>query len=389
MVCHQRRLSEYGKNIISALRRHIDLFIAFVFAVGSLGYAGKSAAVIPYIQWETLGVLFSLMVVLAGLKEAGTIRFLSVELLKRCHGTRQIIACFTMICFFVSMIMTNDAVLLTCVPMSLAILQDIGQQENMIFMAVMETLAANMGSALLPSGNPQNIYLYFHYHLSLGGFLSVTIPMVALAGGMLYLFIRRHPSRDIGQTAVPSYILSARETRIFLLLLCVVAASVLRVIPWTISFVLTFFGAALIRPRLLKGVDWKLLALFCFLFIGVGNLSHQPSFSSWAMHLVEGHELWAGILVSQFISNVPAAVLLSQYTSHGLALVMGTNIGGMGTLIASMASLISFRAITRVPGIRRSEYLLQFTVWNVIFLLIEIGFVYMLLQIFPALARMI
>ncbi len=349
--------------------KHGDLVLAGLLSLASWWAAGESRAILPYIKWDVLAVLFALMLVLGGLRKLGAIEAVCGLILETCHTARSVVLFFTAACFFVSMLITNDAALLIFVPESIAILRRLGLSQYMIHAVVMETLAANLGSTLLPSGNPQNLYLYFHYQLGFADFLAVTLPITAVSACLLYGACRLIPSTPVPVIRPPLFFVRGRRFFFYAGLFFLIGTVILRLLPIEILAVVPL-AIVCIDRSLFGEADWKLLALFIVLFVGVGNLEHFPLISETIHSRMAGAELEAGILASQLISNVPAAVLLSGYTENGLALVAGTDIGGLGTLIASMASLISFRCYTQVEGHRTWDYLKSFTLWNLGFLLI-------------------
>lgn len=347
--------------------RNGDLFAAGLFAALSFLAAGGEGAVLPYIQWDVLALLLALMLVLAGLRRMGAVEAACLLALESCRTVRAAAFFFTAACFVSSMFITNDAALLVFVPESILLLSRLGLKRYVPFVVVLETLAANLGSMLLPSGNPQNLYLYFHYQMEFGEFLAVTAPLAAVSGLLLFLAARRLPSQPIPPIRPPVLSLRGGKLLLYLFLFLLVGAVILRLCP--VYMLAVLFAAVLLADRSLFGrADWKLLFLFVCLFVGVGNLERQPFISELVRSGISGWNLEAAVLLSQCISNVPAAVLLSGYTDDGAALVAGTNIGGLGTLIASMASLISFRCYTAMEGHDTRGYLKLFTLWNLAFL---------------------
>lgn len=349
--------------------RNGDLTGAVLFSLSAWWAAGEDRAMFPYIKWDVLAVLFSLMLVLGGLRKLGAIEAVCGLILETCRTARHVVLFFVGACFFVSMFITNDAALLIFVPESIVVLQRLGLGRFIIHAVVMETLAANLGSTLLPSGNPQNLYLYFHYQLGFGEFLAVTLPITVISAALLYGACRLVPAASVPIIHPPLFFVRGRHFFLYTGLFFLIGAVILRLLPMEILVIVPLVIAVTDRS-LFRRADWKLLLLFIVLFVGVGNLENFPLVSESIRNRMTGWELEAGILMSQFISNVPAAVLLSGYTDQGLALVAGTDIGGLGTLIASMASLISFRCYTQMEGHRTWAYLKSFTLWNLGFLLI-------------------
>lgn len=356
----------FQKSCLSFLKGRADLAAAALFGAFSYSAAGSGRAIWPYLDWRLLSLLFCLMIVTGGLRQCGVLERVCFLFLRHCRTAREISLFFTGAAFFSSMVITNDAALLVFVPETILLLWRSGRRDWIAPAVVWETIAANLGSMLFPMGNPQNLFLYFHYHMEFLPFLRLTLPYTALALLLLFgaAWCRKNAPAEAGMDKKP---VQRKEAALLTGLFLVVVLAVLRLIPWEGALVLTIL-AVWRRPALLGGADSHLLLLFAFLFIGVGNLQHVPLLSEMIRSFTEGHELAASVLLSQVISNVPAAVLLSGYTEHAEALVVGTDIGGLGTLIASMASLISFRLCSKVPGLSMGRYLLLFTGWNLAFL---------------------
>lgn len=363
-----RSLRKYSWSL---LKGRADLAGAALFGAAAYGAAGSGRAIWPYLDWRLLSLLFCLMIVTGGLRQCGLLERLCFFFLRRCVTARQISLFFTMAAFFSSMVITNDAALLVFVPETILLLWRSGRRDWIAPAVVWETMAANLGSMLFPMGNPQNLFLYFHYRMGFLPFLGMTLPYTVLS--FLLLFAAAWCRRDEpAGAALEKRPVQRKEGALLGGLFLVIVLAVLRLIPWEGALLLTIL-AVWRRPALLGGADSHLLLLFAFLFIGVGNLQHVPFLSEEIRSFTAGHELAAAVLLSQVISNVPAAVLLSGYTENARALVVGTDLGGLGTLIASMASLISFRLCSKVPGLAMGRYLLLFSGWNLAFLAVLSG----------------
>ena len=229
---------------------------------------------------------------------------------------------------------------------------------------VLETIAANLGSMMTPIGNPQNLYLYMSRGLALGDFVQTLLPYalvsyILLALGTLLLPAQR---RETAQESAPA--LARDRLVLYLVLLAVCLLSVLKVLPAWVAAVVVALAVALRQPDLLGKVDWALLATFLCFFIFVGNVKAAPVVSQTLEQLLTGRETLVAVVCSQVISNVPATLLLAPFTQNVTGLLLGVNLGGLGTLVASLASLISFKLYGRSQGAQRGRYLLLFTVAN-------------------------
>ena len=267
------------------------------------------------------------------------------------------------------MAITNDVALLTFVPFSLEVLTLAGREERAVPVVVFQTVAANLGSMATPIGNPQNLYLYAQSGRGLGDFLALMLPYTLLSGLMLLLCLL--PGRSAPWPVWPrrgGALLRRRRTGMYLLLFLASVSSVAKLLPvWLLTAAVVVCVLAADR-RVLRRVDWSLLLTFAAFFVFIGNMGRVPAFRSLLEQAISGHELVTAVCASQVISNVPAALLLSGFTSEWDALIVGTNLGGLGTLIASMASLISYKFFVREHPQKRGAYLLFFTGANLLFL---------------------
>ena len=333
--------------------------------------------VLSHIDFGTISILFCLMAVVAGFTELGYMDALAEGLVKRAKTQRMLLLSLTMACFLISMFVTNDVALIVMVPFTMRILKSIGCEHKLIKAVVLETIGANLGSMLTPIGNPQNVYLYQTYKMNLGGFFGA-VWYFALASAILLVVIwlldRDGKAQVIlNNSSKGQFMESERKrkvlyTALYGILFLVCLLTVLNILPFYWSLIITVVGIGVSNFGLFRQVDYGLLIKFVMLFIVVGNLSNIPVIRNNLDTFVSGNEFFAGIGLSQCFSNVPAAILLSGFTTNGTALLQGVNVGGLGTLIASMASMISLEAYGKGEGARKKAYIAQFTGYNLLFL---------------------
>lgn len=278
------------------------------------------------------------------------------------------------------MFITNDVALLTFVPLAIAILQRFGQK-RLIFVVALQTVAANLGSMLMPTGNPQNLYLYSYYNFSMANFLKVTAPITLIS--LVFITIASLLGKNsFVQVDFPerARIKEIKKLYLYLLLFLLCLLTVFGVLNYWVVFFIVCLTLIVVDRTTLKKIDYSLLLTFIFFFIFVGNLERIERVSVVISQAIAGREYLLSILICQVVSNVPAAIMLSGFTENGEALVLGSNIGGLGSLIASLASLISFRLYTRSKGAQGKKYFLCFTGINLILLVLLaiIGFVFFL-----------
>ena len=274
------------------------------------------------------------------------------------------------------MLITNDVALITFVPLAIIIFDKMNtklKERWLIPVVVMQTIAANLGSMLTPIGNPQNLYLYAKSGISLVDFIILMLPYTLLAFVLLLLFgifatrsQKEKLSINLNSQNAP---LAKRKIVIYLILFILCILTVAKVLSNWITFIIVFITALLMERQVLKKVDYSLLLTFVGFFIFIGNMGRMPAFCSFLEKVITGNEIITAVVASQAISNVPAALLLSGFTKNYEALIIGTNIGGLGTLIASMASLISFKYIAKETPQMKGKYFLNFTITNILFLL--------------------
>ena len=367
-------------SIKSFIQKEIVLSVSFVLAALSCIFVKPDILYVDYIDFRTLCILLSLMITMAGFQQQGVFLQIGKNLAGRMHSMRGVSIILIALCFFSSMFITNDVALLTFVPFSIITLSISGQQKLFIDVIVLETVAANLGSMLTPLGNPQNLYLYSLSGMTLTEFIMLMLPYSIAAGILLIIFavfmVKPEPAsiQEAGDFSASKQrnLLIIMYTLTFLMSLLVV----IRVLPYQAGLLAVLLPVLLFDREILKKPDYSLLFTFIFLFIFIGNIKRIPFLSELLKELVKLNETGISILLSQFISNVPAAILCSGFTENIPNLIIGTNLGGLGTLIASMASLISFKqyCTTEKPDAKR--YLLRFTAVNVIFLIAMVGILY-------------
>lgn len=363
------------KQILAFFKEETVLCIACLLALLSAFIVPPDAAYASYIDFRTLFILFCLMTVMAGLQGIGLFRMLAQTMLSKVRSMRQLVPILILLCFFSSMVMTNDVALITFVPFTFIVLDLAGEGKktaHAIPIVVMQTIAANLGSMLTPIGNPQNLYLYEVSALPLPDFLLLMLPYTAASGILLLLWSIRYTRKDGASLTVAfrekAAISSRKKLVLYLILFVLSLLTVAHVVHELVTLAAVLLTVLLMDRDVLRRVDYSLLVTFAGFFIFIGNMGRIPAFCDLLGSMIAGHETITAVASSQIISNVPAALLLSGFTEEYTALIIGTNLGGLGTLIASMASLISFKAIGRELPSVKGKYLGVFTLWNLVFL---------------------
>lgn len=364
------------KVLLQFIKKEIVLTVAILLAIVSSIWNPPSKTYLEFIDFRVLGILLSLMLVMAGLQENGVFHILGRKLVERCTNTRKLGFVLVFLCFFSSMLLTNDVALITFVPFAILTLRMTGKEKLLIPIVTAQTIGANLGSMLTPMGNPQNLYLYGLSKMSFMDFLCLMLPYTLVAGFVLLLFVLVQKKENLlldmemeketkGQGKW-----NKRQVIIYLILFGVCISSVLRLVEWYVVLVIVVLFILILDWRILKKADYCLLFTFIGFFVFIGNISAISSIRDMLLHVLNGKEILIAIGASQIISNVPAAILLSGFTNNYEALIIGTNLGGLGTLIASMASLISYKQLVNVLPEHKGKYLICFTAANVLFLAI-------------------
>lgn len=363
------------KRIYNYLKKDAVLTISWVLAIISMLFIKPDKAYAGYIDWRSLGILWSLMIITKGYMQNGIFEKIGHALLARTRKMWQLIAVLVGLNFFSSMIITNDVSLITFVPFAIMMLKQCGRQELMIPVVVLQTIAANLGSMLTPIGNPQNLYLYGLAGTGIGEFIMWLLPYTIVSALLLVISIlliknkneiiciEDTDSEAAHNTSVPRVM---AYSVLFILALLVVA----RVLTWYILAAAVLITVLLLEKNVLAKADYALLLTFIGFFIFTGNMGRVEPVAHFLAGIVNSRELEVGIITSQCISNVPAALLLSGFTDNIKNLSIGVNIGGLGTLIASMASLISYKLYANEVPEKKGKYFAVFTVYNIIFLVV-------------------
>ena len=352
------------KKVWNFIRREAVLSIAFVCALVSALFVPPDKAYIGYIDFRVLGILFSLMAVVSLLQSCGAFQALAGRLLSGERSVRGVFAALVLLPFFASMLITNDVALLSFVPFAVLVLTAMGREDALGRILVLQTLAANLGSMATPVGNPQNLFLFSHYGLGAGAFFRLIVPFAALS--LILLLPALWNARGRAQVSLPPAEFDKKRAWIgaglFVLCLC----GVFRVVNWVYLVWVTAAVVFVLDRGILRRVDWALLATFVCFFVFSGNLGRMEAVRRLLEALMDKNALLASAAASQIISNVPAVVLLAPMTDNWRALLLGVDIGGLGTPVASLASLITLKLYMAVPGARTGRYLLLFTVMNLL-----------------------
>ncbi len=342
-----------------------------LFSIALLIALASSIITVPkmeYIDWKVMCCLFNLSAILLALEELHVLDRISIQILSSCQCQRSLSLVLVTLTFISAMFITNDMALLTMVPLTLVIAKKAGFDPG--FTVILQALGANIGSSLTPIGSPQNLFLFSYYQLSLYQFLIIMLPFVLL--GAVWLWILNHltDKNPLDFELERAERVSRKRVIPYLLLFAAAFLSVIRVLDYRAVTIMVLLALVLWDRHLFRRIDYCLLGTFVCFFIIVGNISHIDSLSTFFSQtcMSSAGSYMGSILLSQVVSNVPSAIFISHFTRQWEAVLLGVNVGGLGTLIASMASVIAYRLYKR--EYTTPSYLGKFLFYNFISLMV-------------------
>ena len=363
-------LKKIFKKILYFATNQFILSIATLATLITCIFVPVDAEYLTYFNWRTLATLFCTLAVVCAFSHIHVFEILSRTIVQKLHTLRNAVLGLVTITFIGSMILANDMALLTFLPLGFYVLNSTNNREAMAFTFIMQNIAANLGGMVTPFGNPQNLYLYSAYNIGNAEFVRIMLPTFTASIIMILLcclFVKNTP---LTLKKEQTYTLNIRLTVLYSLLFLASILIVFRIVPYIAGTICITIILFFLDKKALKEVNYPLLATFCVFFVFSGNMARIPQVSDFFSWLLPKNTLLFGILSCQVISNVPSAVLLSHFTSDYASLLPAVNIGGLGTIIASLASLITISEYRRHNPIGLKKYFIQFTLLNFGFLLV-------------------
>lgn len=369
-----KKNSSIWSNCISFIKKNVVMCIAFVTAVVTSIIVPVDKEYLGYFDYKTLSCLFCVLAVVCALKNINFFYMLARKVVQIFKNARMSILGLVYITFIGSMLIANDMALLTFLPLGFITLTTTKKEKYMAFTFIMQNIAANLGGMLTPFGNPQNLYLYTKYEIPNLEFMGIMAPPFILSVALItlccFIFVKPEPMSLSNEKIT----LDPKRTILYLSLFALSIAIVFRGIPYWIGLIIIPIVLLFVDRNALKMVDYGLLFTFVFFFVFAGNMARIDAVKNLFSALLEKNTLIFSAISCQCISNVPSAILLSQFTNNYSELLIGVNIGGVGTLIASLASLITFREyIKHNPG-KTGYYIALFSAFNFAFLFILVAF---------------
>lgn len=360
-------------HLKSFIKNNIMMLSAFCAALLTVVFVPVDKAYSGYLDYKTLTCLFCVLAVVCALRDVNFFYILANRIVSRFSNLRSCVLVLVYITFIGSMLITNDTALLTFLPLGYFVLKAAGKEEHLAFTFIMQNMAANLGGMLTPFGNPQNLYLYTRFNIPTAEFVGILLPPFLVSIALITvccLFVKPAPLEMKGGIVE----FKSRPTAFYLGLFVFSVAIVVRALPFWTGLIVIPLALMLTDRHALRSVDWSLLLTFVFFFIFAGNMARIDAVQSFFSMLMDKNALLCSALCSQVISNVPSAILLSQFTANYADLLIGVNIGGAGTLIASLASLITFREYLQHRPHDAKGFIVKFSIYNFSFLAILLVF---------------
>ena len=367
-------VQEFENTAVSFVRKNAVMCIAFVAALVTSVIVPIDSQYLGYFDFKTLTCLFCVLAVVCALKNINFFYMLARKVVQVFKTARMSVLALVYITFIGSMLIANDMALLTFLPLGFLVLSSTGKQKYMAFTFIMQNIAANLGGMLTPFGNPQNLYLYSKFNIPTAEFMAIMAPPFVLSIILITVCCLIFVKAEKLEIKDEKVSLPVGRTAIYLGLFALSIVIVFRVIPYWVGLIVIPAVLLFMDRDALKAVDYPLLLTFVFFFIFAGNMARIDIIRNLFSMLLEKSTLLFSVISCQFISNVPSAILLSQFTENYADLLVGVNIGGAGTLIASLASLITFREYAKHNPKKVGYYVGVFSAFNFAFLLILIGF---------------
>lgn len=362
-------------KIINIIKNNPITFIIMMLALITCFFVPLDKEYLNYFDFKTLSCLYCILLVVECLKHSNFLEYISKKIVNIFKNTRSVILALVLSTFICDLFLANDMSLITLLPLTCIVLTNTKNEKYLAFTLILQNIAANMSGMITPHGNPQNLYLYSYYNIPSLEFIKILLPQFFIVLFLLILlpiiFVKKEPlildfknDYKINKKKVSIYL------GMFLFTLCVI----FRLIPLKIGIIVITVLTLILDKKSFISMDWDLLLTFCCFFVFSGNVSRIPIISNAIVNMLNINVLFTGLISCQFISNVPTAILLSNFTNNYIDLVTSVNIGSLGTLISSLASLITLKMYIKTKTGSFSHYILLFTVINLFFMFMLLGY---------------
>lgn len=363
-------LKKIKDGVIGFVKKEVVLSVAIVAMIITMFFVPVDKEYLEYFEYKTLIALFCMLAVVAGLKNTNIFELVSKKLIGLFKTRRAVIYCLVYGTYLFDMIVANDMSLITFLPLTYLVLHKTNNDKYLAFTFIMQTIAANMGGMITPYGNPQNLYLFSFYEIAIPEFFKALLLQSITVAVMLFvcvLFVKNEPLTLKNEE---KFEIKKKELAVYAVLFVLVILSIFRVVPHVVTLALVILAVLIVDRKRFKYVDYALLATFCVFFVFSGNMARIDAVKELISVIVEKNTLIAGVVSCQFISNVPTAIFLSKFTQNWQDLLIAVNIGSLGIIISSLASLITLKEYLKHQPEGLKKYMIKFTLLNTIFLVV-------------------
>ncbi len=365
-------LTTVKNKVFAFVKKEVVLSIAIVATIITMFFVPIDKAYLDYFEYKTLVALFCMLAVVAGLKNTNVFELISKKLIGLFKTRRAVIYCLVYGTFFFDMIVANDMSLITFLPLTYIVLHSTKNDKYLAFTFIMQTIAANMGGMITPYGNPQNLYLYSYYNIPTLEFFGVLLIQSITVAVLLYIGCLFIKNEKLTMRNDEKFEIKKKELSVYAVLFVFVILSIFRVVPHLVTLGIVILTVLIVDRKRFKYVDYALLATFCVFFIFSGNIARITAVKDFISGIVTQNTLVAGVVSCQFISNVPTAIFLSKFTENYRDLLVSVNIGSLGIIISSLASLITLKEFLKHQPKNFKKYMGMFTLINTTFLAVLI-----------------
>lgn len=356
--------------ILNFIKKEVVLSVATVLATVTCFIVPIDKEYLDYFDYKTLACLFCMLAVVAGLKNTNVFEKVSKKLIGLFHTRRAVIAALIFGTFFFDMVVANDMSLITFLPLTYIVLHSTKNDKYLAITFILQTIAANMGGMITPYGNPQNLYLYSYYNIPTLEFVTILLIQSIAVAILLIICCSFIPNEKLKLRKGKKLKVDKKKLYVYIVLFALVILSIFRIIPYLITTIIVLATILIIDKNIFTKVDYALIATFFVFFVFSGNMARIPAIRDFISGIVVKNTLLAGIISCQFISNVPTAIFLSKFTTEYRELLISVNIGSLGILISSLASLITLKEFLKHQRKNMRKYILIFTAINTTFLII-------------------
>ena len=363
-------LKKIKDGVIGFVKKEVVLSVAIVAMIITMFFVPVDKEYLEYFEYKTLIALFCMLAVVAGLKSTNIFELVSKKLIGLFKTRRAVIYCLVYGTYLFDMIVANDMSLITFLPLTYLVLHKTNNDKYLAFTFIMQTIAANMGGMITPYGNPQNLYLFSFYEIAIPEFFKALLLQSITVAVMLFICVLFVKNEPLTLKNEEKFEIKKKELAVYAVLFVLVILSIFRVVPHVVTLALVILAVLIVDRKRFKYVDYALLATFCVFFVFSGNMARIDAVKELISVIVEKNTLIAGVVSCQFISNVPTAIFLSKFTQNWQDLLIAVNIGSLGIIISSLASLITLKEYLKHQPEGLKKYMIKLTLHNTTFLVV-------------------